>query len=205
MPHEELLPTVDLVIGHGGHGTTMRALSHGVPVLVVPMSSLADHHLVADAVVAAGAGAQVAKAAETDELQRVIAGALADASLVDGAGRIAALLGARSAAGAAVDAMEVAPGQARRRGLPDGLSMVAEIVCGLLVRDGQALLVHRTPDRAVFPGVWDFPGGHVEPDETGPAALVRELAEELGIVIASPPATRTWCSKTKDGTCGSGW
>jgi 8-oxo-dGTP pyrophosphatase MutT (NUDIX family) len=64
--------------------------------------------------------------------------------------------------------------------------MVAEVVCGLLVRDGQALLVHRTPDRAIFPGVWDFPGGHVEPDETAPVALVRELAEELGIVIDVP-------------------
>jgi 8-oxo-dGTP pyrophosphatase MutT (NUDIX family) len=64
--------------------------------------------------------------------------------------------------------------------------MVAEVVCGLLVRDGQALLVHRTPDREVFPGVWDFPGGHVEPDETGPAALVRELEEELGVVIHAP-------------------
>jgi mutator protein MutT len=64
--------------------------------------------------------------------------------------------------------------------------MIAEVVCGLLVRDGQALLVHRTPDRAVFPGVWDFPGGHVEPDETGRAALVRELAEELDVTIEEP-------------------
>ena len=106
VPHAELLPTVDLVIGHGGHGTTMRALAHGVPVLVVPMSSLADHHLVADAIVAAGAGAQVPQTAESDELQRAIAGALADASLVDGARRIATLLAGRSAAGAAVDALE---------------------------------------------------------------------------------------------------
>jgi 8-oxo-dGTP pyrophosphatase MutT (NUDIX family) len=34
--------------------------------------------------------------------------------------------------------------------------------------------------------VWDLPGGHVEPDETSPAALVRELREELGIDIAVP-------------------
>jgi mutator protein MutT len=64
----------------------------------------------------------------------------------------------------------------------------AELVCGLLVRDGSALLVHRRPDREVYPGVWDFPGGHVEPGETGPAALVRELAEELGIAIPEPAA-----------------
>jgi 8-oxo-dGTP diphosphatase len=62
----------------------------------------------------------------------------------------------------------------------------AELVCGLLVRDGTALLVHRAPDREVYPGVWDFPGGHVEPGESWPAALVRELAEELDVAIAEP-------------------
>ncbi len=49
---------------------------------------------------------QVPKTAATGDLQRVIAAALADGSLVDGAGRIAALLAERSAAGAAVDALE---------------------------------------------------------------------------------------------------
>jgi 8-oxo-dGTP diphosphatase len=65
-------------------------------------------------------------------------------------------------------------------------SKPAEIVCGLLIRDGYALLVHRAPGRDVFPGVWDFPGGHVESGESGPDALVRELAEELEVVIAPP-------------------
>ena len=34
--HDQLLADVDLVEGHGGHGTTMRALAHGVPLLIVP-------------------------------------------------------------------------------------------------------------------------------------------------------------------------
>jgi 8-oxo-dGTP pyrophosphatase MutT (NUDIX family) len=54
------------------------------------------------------------------------------------------------------------------------------------VRDGAALLVHRSPDREVYPGVWDFPGGHVEPGESEPTALVRELAEELDVVVPAP-------------------
>ena len=62
----------------------------------------------------------------------------------------------------------------------------AELVCGLLIRDNSALLVHRSPNRAVYPGVWDFPGGHVERGESVAAALVRELAEELDIFIAQP-------------------
>ncbi|CAN5192455.1 hypothetical protein BH11ACT3_BH11ACT3_20920 [soil metagenome] len=62
----------------------------------------------------------------------------------------------------------------------------ADIVCGLLVREGSALLVHRSPSREVYPDVWDFPGGHVEPGESGEEAIVRELAEELGVVVAAP-------------------
>lgn len=34
--------------------------------------------------------------------------------------------------------------------------------------------------------MWDLPGGHVEPGELPGAALVRELHEELGIVVAAP-------------------
>ena len=32
MPHHELFPTASLVVSHGGHGTTLASLAHGVPV-----------------------------------------------------------------------------------------------------------------------------------------------------------------------------
>lgn len=60
-PHAELLPGVRAVIGHGGHGTALMALAHGRPVVVVPLSSHADHHIVARALVCASAGAVVRK------------------------------------------------------------------------------------------------------------------------------------------------
>ena len=63
-----------------------------------------------------------------------------------------------------------------------------EIVTGALVREGRVLLVHRRPDRLAYPDVWDLPGGHIEAGETEPAALAREMHEELGVRIATGPA-----------------
>jgi 8-oxo-dGTP diphosphatase len=60
--------------------------------------------------------------------------------------------------------------------------------CALaILRAGDSVLMcHRHPAREWFPDVWDFPGGHVEPDEAPQQALVRELDEELGVTIAAP-------------------
>jgi 8-oxo-dGTP diphosphatase len=51
----------------------------------------------------------------------------------------------------------------------------------MLVREGRVLLGRRAPDAAWLADAWDIFGGHVEPGETGEAALRRELREELGI------------------------
>lgn len=50
----------------------------------------------------------------------------------------------------------------------------------LIDADGRVLLAQR-PQGKSMAGLWEFPGGKVEPGETPEAALIRELHEELGI------------------------
>jgi len=57
-----------------------------------------------------------------------------------------------------------------------------EVSAGLVFRNGQVLITRRHPE-AHLGGLWEFPGGKREPDETFEQCLVRELREELGIEV----------------------
>ncbi|MVA72393.1 8-oxo-dGTP diphosphatase MutT [Agrobacterium vitis] len=57
--------------------------------------------------------------------------------------------------------------------------------CALLDSDGRILLAQR-PEGKSLAGLWEFPGGKVEPGETPEETLVRELEEELGIATKIP-------------------
>jgi 8-oxo-dGTP diphosphatase len=59
------------------------------------------------------------------------------------------------------------------------------IVNALFVRDGMVLLARRSTHRAAYPGLWSFPGGHVERDETLTDALMREVREEVSVIPTS--------------------
>ncbi|MET0168763.1 MAG: (deoxy)nucleoside triphosphate pyrophosphohydrolase [Aliihoeflea sp.] len=61
---------------------------------------------------------------------------------------------------------------------PKRLLLVA--ACALVDTDGRVLLSQRPPGKQLA-GLWEFPGGKVEPGETPEETVVRELAEELGI------------------------
>jgi 8-oxo-dGTP diphosphatase len=56
------------------------------------------------------------------------------------------------------------------------------VAAALVDRDGRVLVQQRPPGRAMA-GLWEFPGGKLETGETPEAALVRELSEELGIIV----------------------
>ena len=57
-----------------------------------------------------------------------------------------------------------------------------DVSAGLVFRDGKLLITQRYTD-AHLGGLWEFPGGKVECDETFESCLVRELREELGIEV----------------------
>ena len=68
------------------------------------------------------------------------------------------------------------------------MSAIVRVAAAVIERgDGHVLLAQRPPGK-VYAGYWEFPGGKLEAGETPEQALVRELREELGIVVrhASP-------------------
>jgi 8-oxo-dGTP diphosphatase len=64
----------------------------------------------------------------------------------------------------------------------NGAGIVRVAVAVLQRPDGRVLLAQRLPGTP-YPGYWEFPGGKLEAGESAPAALARELDEELGIEI----------------------
>lgn len=62
------------------------------------------------------------------------------------------------------------------------MSKPIRVAVGILKRDDK-LLVAQRPFGKPYSGYWEFPGGKIEPNESGEAALKRELHEELGIAI----------------------
>ena len=64
-----------------------------------------------------------------------------------------------------------------------GLKIVLVAACALVDVDGRVLLARRPQGRPMA-GLWEFPGGKVEEGERPEQALIREMSEELGIVIA---------------------
>jgi len=77
--------------------------------------------------------------------------------------------------------------------------MIEVVAVALIDRDGRILLQQRRADRQ-HGGLWEFPGGKVEPRETEVSALIREVEEELGIAVE--PDSLVWLTQAEDPASG---
>lgn len=101
--HGEILPTTSLVIGHGGHGTTARALAYGIPLLVLPMHPLMDQTAIGHALARLGVGRMLPKSAGVDAIRTAARELLADGPHRVAAARLGAEIRERDGAVTAVD------------------------------------------------------------------------------------------------------
>ena len=62
------------------------------------------------------------------------------------------------------------------------MKVVLVAACALIDADGRVLIAERPAGKSMA-GLWEFPGGKVDPGERPEDALIRELKEELGIVV----------------------
>ena len=65
------------------------------------------------------------------------------------------------------------------------VKLVLVAACALVDTDGRVLLTERPAGKSMA-GLWEFPGGKIETGERPEETLIRELKEELGIVVKEP-------------------
>ena len=65
------------------------------------------------------------------------------------------------------------------------MKLLLVVACALVDSDNRILIAQR-PEGKQLAGLWEFPGGKIEPGERPEQALIRELKEELGIDVREP-------------------
>ena len=65
------------------------------------------------------------------------------------------------------------------------MKLLLVVACALIDADNRVLVTQR-PEGKALAGLWEFPGGKLEPGERPEPALIRELHEELGITVEEP-------------------
>ena len=105
VPHQQVLPKASLVVTHAGLGTVMTTLSHGVPLLCLPMGR--DQFYNAAQVEALGAGRMIPADTDTEAVAGAVEALLgADSTVRDGAKRVAQIIAGYRGADAAADELE---------------------------------------------------------------------------------------------------
>lgn len=105
LDHDEVLATASLVVGHGGHSTAMRALSFGVPLVVMPANTLIDQKRVGAALENVGAGILLRKHASARRIRSAISTVLGDATYREAAARLGESIRERDGAETAAEAI----------------------------------------------------------------------------------------------------
>ncbi|MCO5177654.1 MAG: hypothetical protein M9890_11900 [Thermomicrobiales bacterium] len=90
VPHEQVFPSADLVVTHGGHGTVTTALAHGVPVLCLPMGR--DQADVAARAIWRGAGRALSSRSKPAAIRTALAQMLAEPQFRVAAQHVAAAM-----------------------------------------------------------------------------------------------------------------
>ena len=123
-PHSEVLRHAAAVVTHGGHGTVIKTLAAGVPLVVMPLGR--DQPDNAARVVHHGAGLRLRPSARTGAITTAVRRVLDDPAYAAAAGRLAAAIAADLATDRAVLELEglaaAAPVHRRRGGARDGVA-----------------------------------------------------------------------------------
>lgn len=88
LPHDEVMPRVSLLVGHGGHATTMAALAHDLPVLVLPVDAKTDQAHLGAALERAGVGRRLSRRSSPARIRAAIEELLAEGHHREAAARI---------------------------------------------------------------------------------------------------------------------
>jgi MGT family glycosyltransferase len=103
-PHHEILEHAAVTITHAGHGTTLKALAHGVPLVCLPMGR--DQNDNAARVVHHGAGVKLKPTAEASRIAAAVQQVLSDPSYGAAAQRLASAIASETAHDRAADELE---------------------------------------------------------------------------------------------------
>lgn len=105
IPHAEAMRRCSLVVGHGGHGTTMSALAHDLPLVLIPLHPMIDQPMIARAVENAGAGLALPKHASSARIASAARRVLGEPGSGEAAARLGWGIRAATAARRAADAI----------------------------------------------------------------------------------------------------
>jgi UDP:flavonoid glycosyltransferase YjiC (YdhE family) len=111
VPHALVLPQVTAIVSQCGHGTVMKALAHGVPLVCLPLWG--DQPDIAARVVPAGAGIRLPQGASSTAIRTALQRIMTTPGFRDGAQRLAKAMAVEDGAKTTADALETLAAHAR--------------------------------------------------------------------------------------------